>query len=322
MARPLRTFNTFVGQRRIVDYVRPLIQGAQAKGEPAPSFVLCGPSGVGKTTLAEAYAAECGTRCRPFLASRESQVVGLCTALSELDAADVLLIDEAHRLPDELQQLLLGVLDEWKIPAISGGRLQPEAEPQSIAPITLLLATNEPGSLRKALRSRLECLDFDTYSLGELKAIARGAAQKVGVELTAQAAGRLAQVAQGTPRLLGMRISRLTLLWTAVTKFTIEEVDKLLHKQGVDHNGLMPLQRQLLSVLAQAPSGNASLELLATKLGRDPAYLRQEVEPFLIDLQVIAFQPGRGRVITDNGRKLVAEFPLPEPDVSEEEDLA
>ena len=89
-----------------------LIQGARATGQAAPSFVLCGPSGAGKTTLAEAIASECGTCSRPFLASRESQPVALCTLLSELDPADVPLIDEAHRLPDELQQLLLGVLDE------------------------------------------------------------------------------------------------------------------------------------------------------------------------------------------------------------------
>jgi Holliday junction DNA helicase RuvB len=278
-------------------------------------LVLRAPSGFGKTALAGANAAEYGTDLHTLLAGEDIRPVEVCQLLFELRYGDILFIDEAHSLSRDAQQALYVALDQNKAPALAEGRPN-RSQFMSIAEFTLILATNEPGAIKKGLRSRLERVEFDLYSIAELKAIAEQVASREGVEITPQAARRLAEVAQGVPRHIARRVKTLRLFWPNISKFTQENIDNFLSSEGVDALGLWPSQRLYLTTLATSPGGCA-LERLSIKLGCDTAIIRQEVEPYLIDRGWVNPRSGRGRQITPEGCAIVNEITRREPDSSD-----
>jgi Holliday junction resolvasome RuvABC ATP-dependent DNA helicase subunit len=215
------------------------------------------------------------------------------------------LIDEAHSLSHDAQQVLYGALDRARIPLLQDGRLDP-SQLGSIAEFTLILATNEPGRITRGLRTRITRIEFDRYTLPELKAIAERIAALEGMDLTAQAARLLADVAQSLPRSIARRLEHLRLFWPHVERFTQEHVAELLAHEGIDARGFSPHQRLYLRTLAESPRGVCSLERLSVKLGCDTATIRQEIEPYLIDQRLVDPHSGRGRTLTEAGYAEVA----------------
>lgn len=142
----------------------------------------------------------------------------------------------------------------------------------------------------------------------ELKAIAEHAALHEGVEITPQAARRLAEVAQGTPRSICRRLEALRLLYPRVRAFTIEHIRELLTHEGIDEDGFTPHQRLYLLTLAANPHGRCSLGLLASRLGCDIAHLHRDIEPYLIEQGLVDPSSGRGRVLTTEGRRAAEKF--------------
>lgn len=315
MARPPKTFNEFVGQRRVIAYLTRLIRGARALGKPCPSLLLAAPSGAGKTTFAHAIAMEYGTTLHLLNAGEATRTAEVCAQLYELTYGDVYLVDEAHSLSPDAQQVLYGALDRARVPLLLEGRLD-TSQLGSIAEFTLILATNEPGRITRGLRTRVTRIEFDRYTLSELKAIADRIAAVEGLELTAQAARRLAEVAQYIPRSIARRLDHLRLFWPHVTRFTQEHVEELLAFEGIDARGFSPHQRLYLRLLAASPRRVCSLERLSVKLGCDTATIRQEIEPYLIDEGLVDPHSGRGRTLTDAGAAevaaMVADAPAPE----------
>jgi Holliday junction DNA helicase RuvB len=307
VARQPQTFNDFVGQRKVVRYVERLIRGAREHGSPCPSLLLAGRSGCGKTALARAVAREYGSTFHPLLAGEDLRPFEICTTLAGLRHGDVLLLDEAHALKRDAQQVLYLALDEQKVPARSAGRLD-RGRHESIAAFTLVLATNEPGRLKPALRRRLTAIEFAPYSLRELVAVGKKAAAEEGIDITTQAARRLAEAAQGSPGRMHQRLAGLRLFWPDAGRFTQQHVDRLLRQEGIDARGLTRNQRLYLRTLAASPGGTCPLKGLATRLGCDSGYLQDEVEPYLIDRLWIEVASGAGRRITDAGRAVIDEM--------------
>jgi Holliday junction DNA helicase RuvB len=300
MARPLKTFNDFVGQRRVIAYLTRLIEGAKSLGKVCPSLLLVAPSGAGKTTFANAIATEYGSNMHGLHAGETTRAGDLCKMLSELAYGDVFFIDESHSLHRDAQQVLYIALDRAKIPVFEEGRLN-RSRLASIANFTLLLATNTPGQLMRGIRTRLARIEFDRYGIEELKVIAEQVATQENLAITPQAARRLAEVAQHVPRRIQIRIEHLRLYHPGVDKITLDHVEALLRDEGIDARGLTPHQRLFLTTLAEAPRHACTLERLSVKLGCDPADIRQEVEPFLIDQGLVEPHSGRGRTLTAAG---------------------
>lgn len=313
MARRLRTFNEFVGQRRVVGHTTRLIAGAKAMGRPCPSMMLTAPAGYGKSVFAEAVAREYGTTLHTLFASHDTKAAAICEMLYGLRYGDIFFIDEAHSLNQDAQQIIYIALDQFKTPALREGRLD-RSNFNSVAAHTLILATTEVGRIKKPLRSRLRPVEFDPYRVEELKAIAERVVLSEEVDITPQAARRLAEAAQGTPRSIYVRVESLRLMWPSVVKLTQEHVEALLTSEGIDSHGLRPNQRQYLFALAENPGGSCSLERLASRLGCDPAFIRQEVEPYLITERLVDLHSGRGRVLTHKGAEVVAELLAAERD--------
>ena len=321
MARPPYIHRGFIGQRRAWEFLIRQLEGAQALGERAPHLLLQAPSGHGKTQMARTIAVDFGTACHEFFAGPDTRPLQLCQELSKLRFGDFLFIDEAHALRSDAQEILYVALDQEKVPAIVEGRLR-RGELKSIASFSLILATNEPGALKEALCKRLQVLAFDPYAARELKYIAEDVATKSTIHLTPHAARRLAETSQGVPRLIRHCIDALKRHWPGLREFTQVEVDDLLSAIGIDQRGLIPQQRQLLSLLAESSGGSMSVELLATRMCCDAAYVRRDLEPYLLAQGYMTYRSGLGRVLTPSGRALVAEWgTMCEPE-DVEEDMA
>ncbi len=309
MPRPLKDFNGFFGQSKVIAFLRRHIAGAKVCVQSCPSLLFVGPSGTGKSSLARAVATEYGSELHPILAGKEIRPVEIChTLLNEVKSGDVLFIDEIHALVGESQEILYVAIDMRKVPDPGGGRLDRMKKLVNIGDFTLIGATNQPGSLKRALLSRLKVIELDPYSNAELKAIAERIAEEEGFVLTPQAARKLAETAQGTPRRVDSRVRDLKTFFPGIQRFTQEHVEELLVAERIDEHGLVPYQRQYLSALANSTRGSSTLERLCVKLGCDPAYIRKEIEPYLVDRGFVDLQTARGRTITPEGQALAAMF--------------
>jgi Holliday junction resolvasome RuvABC ATP-dependent DNA helicase subunit len=307
MPRPLKTFHDMVGQRVPVKHVTVMIDGSRVLAKPCPSLLLTAAPGYGKTTFAEAVAGAVGSTLYTLLAGRDLRPVDLCVTLYSMNYADVLFIDEAHALTVDAQQVLYAALDQQKVPVPREHGLS-RGEFQSIAAITAILATNEPGRLQRALRSRLERIEFDPYTAAELKVIAHHVAAQEGIALTPQAARRIAETAQGVPRNVCRRVARLRLHYPTIDRFTQDHVEQVLVYEGIDSHGLSRHQRHYLRVLAGSAHGACSLERVAGKLDLDSLFIRQEIEPYLLDEGFIEMHGRRGRTLTVAGHAVVQEI--------------
>lgn len=301
MARPVKRFHEFIGQQPVVEHVQRLIHGAKVCGEACTSLLLVGTAGSGKTSIAKAVAAEYGSDFQTLLAGSDTKPAEICELLREVRHGDVVLIDEAHALGSDAQQILYLALDEWRVPT-ANGRGVCRSDCESIAKFTLILATNEPGRLKLALRSRLTRIEFAPYTLAELKEIAQSIAQVGGIEISPQAANLLAQVAHGSPRSIARRLANLRHYFPGVTLLSKDHVRTFLASEGLDDDGLSRHQRQYLQHLGQLGDGYGNIERLAIKLGCDAANVRQEIEPLLVERGLVDPTSRRGRRLTDAGR--------------------
>lgn len=316
MGRPAKRFHEFIGQRRVVGHLQRLIGGAKQCGDPCTSLLLVGAAGFGKTSIAQAVAAEYGSTFRCVLASGDTKPAEICAVLRDVRHGDVVLIDEAHALSRDAQQILYVALDEWRVP-VETKRGISRSENESIAQFTLILATNEPGGVKQALRSRLTRIEFDSYTPADLKAIGEHVAQQREISLTPQAANLLAQVAQGSPRVIARRVQNLKHYWPDGRSITKDHVRTFLTSEGVDERGFTPHQRLYLRHLIAQPDHECNVERLALKLGCDAANVRQEIEPYLIEQGFVDPTSRQGRGLTEAGVELINN--LRDPDCAEQE---
>lgn len=300
-----KKFDQFIGQQRVIGHLRRLIEGAKTLGQPCPSLLFTGPSGYGKTALAEAVAAEYGSGFHRIFAGKDTRAAHVASALAGLNHADVLLVDEAQSLTEDAQQILFLALDHKKAPPVLLGKLDRSTE-ESIADFTLIAATDQPGRVKRALRRRLRPIEFDPYSQADLANVARLAAGQAGMKLTADAAARIAEVAQGVPDRARQRVADLRVCFPGVRRWGVEHVEEVLAQEGLDAQGLTPHQRRYLSTLAGSPRNTCPLARLSASLGCDVANLREEIEPGLLRLGLIDVRAGAGRTLTDAGRDWAA----------------
>lgn len=308
MARPLPTLHGFVGQRKTVETLRAHIQGAIGKSEPLPPTLLVGPSGIGKTKLAQAIASEMATNFVELYSPatpRKWQVIETLRALKPLDVA---FIDEIHAFPGECQELLYPAIDLHRVPEVDADkhRIVPDKW-VDIAPFTMIAATDQPGTLRKALKSRFVMqFHMEYYDVSELRQIVLNHAAELGILLTPQAATRLAEAARGIPRFACRRLESYRIsaqdLAQEVSKGTI---DRYLATIGINENNLSSTDMRYLGILRDR-GGMASLDTLALQLNLDVISVRNDVESYLVRRGLIGIERG-GRVLTLQGRQILAD---------------
>ncbi len=296
--RPQR-LDEYVGQRAAVESLRVSVEAARQRGEPLDHVLLSGPPGLGKTTLATIVANEMSaaivTTAGPSL-ERGADLMGILTNLSE---RDVLFIDEIHRLPRIVEELLYPAMEDFAVNFVMDKGLNARTMRIPLRPFTLVGATTRPGMLSSPLRERFGIFHhLDFYSFEELAAIIRRSASILGAAVEPAGAEAIARRARGTPRIAN-RLLRRVRDYAQVKgdgTVTAEVAVRALDQEGVDSAGLDRLDRRFLAaIIEQYNGGPVGLEAIAATINDEAETLAEVVEPFLLKIGYVLRAP--------NGRK-------------------
>jgi holliday junction DNA helicase RuvB len=296
--RPQR-LDEYVGQRAAVESLRISVQAARQRGEPLDHVLLSGPPGLGKTTLATIMANEMGagivTTAGPSL-ERGADLMGILTNLAE---RDVLFVDEIHRLPRVVEELLYPAMEDFAVNFVMDKGLNARTLRIPLRPFTLVAATTRPGMLSSPLRERFGIFHhLDFYALDELTAIVGRSASILGAPVDAGGAAAIARRSRGTPRIANRLLRRVrdyaqVMGGGAVTAAMAEDA---LDREGVDAAGLDRLDRRFLSaIIEQYGGGPVGLEAIAATINDEAETLAEVVEPFLLKIGYV--------VRASNGRR-------------------
>ena len=293
------SFDEFVGQEQIRDNLRIAIQAATGRGEPLDHVLLCGPPGLGKTTLAHLIAqgmqADIVVTSGPALGAPKD----LAGTLTRLQRNQVLFIDEIHRLPKQLEEYLYSAMEDHAIDVVLDPGPSGRSVRLGVQPFTLVGATTREGLLTAAFRSRFGIVErLEPYPAQDIERILQRAAARLGVTLAARAGELCAERSRGTPRMALRILRRVRDLAQVHGKDGIDEAIAVdgLERLRIDHLGLEEVDRKLLRALIER--GDAvGLKTLAAMIDEAEDTLEDVLEPHLIRQGLLARTP-RGRVAT------------------------
>ena len=312
-----RTLPEFVGQERIKEQLGLLIQGARARGELADHLLFSGPPGLGKTTLAGIVAHEMQVGFRPTSGPALERAGDLAAILTNLDEGDVLFVDEVHRMPRAVEEVLYGALEDFTLDVVIGKGPSARSIRLDLPRFTLVAATTRPGMLTLPLRDRFGFAPrLDYYSEGDLTRIVVRSARILGVHVEPEGAQEIARRARGTPRVAN-RLLRRVRDFAEVRgdgRITAEAARGGLELFEVDGVGLDKVDVAILTALIRKfEGGPVGLSTLAASVGEETETVEDVYEPYLLQLGFLKRTP-RGRVATERAHRhlgLAAEGSLP-----------
>jgi len=294
----------FVGQRTLCENLSVFIKAARSRGEALDHLLLHGPAGLGKTTLAQIVARELGVGFRPTSGPIIQRAGDLAAILTNLNARDVLFIDEIHRLSPPVEEVLYPALEDFRLDLIIGEGPAARSVRIDLEPFTLIGATTRSGLLGTPLRDRFGiAFRLDFYELEELVAIVSRAAIILKVSLDPEGAQEVAARSRGTPRVAG-RLLRRVRDFAAVegtARIDRRAADAALKRLEIDAQGLDQMDRRYLRCIAENYGGGpVGVETLAAALAEERDALEEVIEPFLIQQGLVQRTP-RGRMLSQAG---------------------
>ncbi len=311
----------FIGQAEARANLRIFIQSAKQRGEAMDHTLFHGPPGLGKTTLAQIMARELGVNFRMTSGPVLAKAGDLAAILTNLEARDVLFIDEIHRLNPVVEEILYPALEDFELDLVIGEGPAARTVRIELQPFTLVGATTRMGLLTTPLRDRFGIptrLQF--YTEDELFEIVSRNARKLGAPADEGGAREIAKRARGTPRIAGRLLRR-------VVDFAIVEgdgrvtqtlADNALTRLGVDHLGLDGADRRYMRLMADHYGGGpVGIETLSAALSESRDALEEVIEPYLLQKGLIQRTP-RGRMLGQSGwRHLGLDAPKSQTDLFE-----
>jgi holliday junction DNA helicase RuvB len=308
-----RTLNDYIGQDRIRENLQVSIAAAKQRGEALDHVLLYGPPGLGKTTLANVIANELGVPIRPTAGPVIEKPGDLAAMLTNLQERDVLFIDEVHRMPPAIEEILYPAMEDYELDIIIGQGPSARSVKVPIHRFTLVGATTRTGLLTSPLRARFGIVHrLDYYSEGDIEEIVRRSARILSVEIDDDAAERIATRSRGTPRVANRLLRRVRdyAQVRADGHITSAVADSALKLLEVDDRGFDEIDRRLLrTIIDKFSGGPVGVGTLAAAMSEEKDAIEEIYEPFLIQIGFLDRTP-RGRVATARAYEY---FGLPAP---------
>jgi Holliday junction DNA helicase RuvB len=297
-----RTLDEFVGQERVKEQLALLIDGARARTEPVDHLLFSGPPGLGKTTLGQIVAIEMGSAFRPTSGPALERPSDLAAILTNLEDGDVLFVDEIHRMPRAVEEVLYPALEDFSLDVVLGKGPTARSIRLELPRFTLVAATTRPGRITLALRERFGFSPrLDYYSRDELASIVGRSAGILRVVIDEEGAVEISKRARGTPRVANRLLRRVRDFAEVRHDGKVNgEVARMgLELFEVDEEGLDRLDHAILMAIVDKFSGGpVGLSTLAAAVGEETDTVEDVVEPYLLQLGFLQRTP-RGRVATE-----------------------
>ncbi len=296
-----KALTEYVGQEKVKENLSVFIAAASERGDSLDHILLHGPPGLGKTTLSMIVAGELGVKMKVTSGPAIEKGRDLAALLTTLDRNDILFIDEIHRLPRQVEEVLYSAMEDFALDLMMGKGPAARSIRIPLKPFTLIGATTRAGQLSAPLRDRFGMtFRLEMYSAEELASIVERSAGILGINITPDGALEIARRSRGTPRIANRLLKRVRDFAQILTDGTVDKYisDKALNSLDIDELGLDGTDRRMLeAIIKHFGGGPVGLETLAAVTGEEAVTLEDVYEPYLLKLGFLNRTP-RGRMAT------------------------
>ena len=301
-----KLIDDYIGQSEVKENMKVFIEAAKMRGEALDHVLLYGPPGLGKTTMAYIIANELGVNIKTASGPSIEKSGDLAAILSTLEPGDVLFIDEIHRMPRFIEEILYPAMEDFTLDIIIGTDGQTRNIKIDLPPFTLVGATTRAGDLTSPLRDRFGIVNkLQYYSVEELTDIVKRTSEVLDMVITDDAAYVLATRSRGTPRIANNLFKRVRdfALVDGMDYIDVDVTNKALDRLKIDTKGLDETDKEILiTIMEKFNGGPVGIDSLATAIGEEVTTIEDMYEPYLIQIGYIK-RTSRGRIVTEECKK-------------------